>query len=479
MRVGGYLAQHRDGEVPPSYLQNRMEAQADEEATQPSASRLVSEGGSKSSAAELYDISMDPVSADRHETSQGKLACKEHRRVTSLGGIRRQPSCFQDGFEGSSLDRPGRLRLLRSSSSLKHPLQGMVFSDLPRRVTKRESNASRNGFSTSLRDVLRRTGSAVRVSTDPAQLRECEAMLVYLNRQTWGRGDASLAFGRHVALALSRGMPLLLGHEMPSIEDDDRHGCQFALFFESGQTPQALINAGIYHTVAVPLKGGDYRPISIALLTRKLIEISRSIHTKSQDLRTVTRALHGSMAMIVSDESLSGNSDRSSADADTAAVEHESELPAPQRFPPPSHEAQMPTVDAIPTELTLSELVTVQSDDIIETNKDNEGMRESMTTSRAAVAVTDVRLEEKKQQPFEINKAQDNHDQDVEKGRPSEPLSVEADDVLSEDAISAQATMCIADAALSLLLLLLQRLRTLTPQTYTRARVMDTYSTYE
>ena len=116
---------------------------------------------------------------------------------------------------------------------------------------------------------------------------------------------------------------------MPSMKMIYRHGCQFALFFESGQMPQAP-TAGIYHTVAVPLKG-DYPPISIALPTGKLIEISRSIHTKSQDLRTVTRVLHGSMAMIVSDESLSGNSDRSSADADTAAVEHESELLA-QRF---------------------------------------------------------------------------------------------------------------------------------------------------
>ena len=337
----------------------------------------------------------------------------------------------------------GRLRLLRSgsSSSSKRNSQGRVFSDLPRRITKRESNVSHNGFSTSLRDVLRRTGSAVRVSTVPAQLRDCEAMLVYLDRRTWDSGDASLAFGRHVALALARGMPLLLAHEMPSIDDDDRHGCQFALFFESDQTPQALVNAGIYHTVAVPLKGGEYRPTSIALLTRKLIEMSRIIHAKTPDLRTVTRALHDSLPMNLSDESLSGNNDPYSEDAN-----HQSELPEPQRFPQPDDEAQLPTVDAIPTELTLSELVTVQSDDIIETNKDNEGMRESMTTSRAAVAVTDVRLEEKKQQPFEINKAQDNHDQDVEKGRPSEPLSVEADYVLSEDAISAQATMCIADA---------------------------------
>ena len=174
---------------------------------------------------------------------------------------------------------------------------------------------SHNGFSTSLRDVLRRTGSAVLC---PPTLHSCVIARLcssILTVETWGRGDASLAFGRHVALALARGMPLLLAHEMPSIDDDDRHGCQFALFFESDQTPQALVNAGIYHTVAVPLKGGEYRPISIALLTRKLIEMSRSIHAKSPDLRTVTRALHDSMAMIVSDESLSGNNDPYSEDA--------------------------------------------------------------------------------------------------------------------------------------------------------------------
>ena len=152
------------------------------------------------------------------------------------------------------------------------------------------------------------------------------------------------------------------------------------------------------------------------------------------------------MAMIVSNESLSGNSDRSSADSDTAAVEHESELPAPQRFPPPSHEAQMPTVDANPTELTL----TNRSNEIIESNKDNEVLCESMASSRAAVAVADAHLGESTQQPSEFDDLQNNHDMDkVEEDGPSDLLSDDAtnvQDLQSEEAVAVQATSHIADA---------------------------------
>jgi hypothetical protein len=148
-----------------------------------------------------------------------------------------------------------------------------------------------------MRDLLLRAKSEVTISNEPSQLCKCEAMLVYLNQLTWASGKASVELGRQIAHALAGGIPLLLAHEMPGLSGDDgRHGCEFALFFKPGQTPQALLDAGIYHTVAVPLKHGDYRSMSVALLTRKLIEISRALPPNPQNLRIVKKTVRDLMS---------------------------------------------------------------------------------------------------------------------------------------------------------------------------------------
>ena len=217
-------------------------------------------------------------------------------------------------------------------------------------------------MSASLRDVFLRTSSFVKVTEDPKRFRDCEAMLVYLNDRTWSSGEASLKFGRQVALALANGIPLLLAHEMPGITADERHGCEFAQFFRPEQTPQALIDAGIYHTVAVPLKAGEYRSISISLLTRKLIEMSRALPAKSQDLRTVVNALHDTIARIDDDRATAMALVNAAAAQEAEAaqeVEQVMMMPETSMLPPPELEPQAkePTDDhKKPVRTTLVEL---------------------------------------------------------------------------------------------------------------------------
>ena len=232
---------------------------------------------------ETPDSSTTVVSFGDEERSQGKLKQMEPRRSAFFS---RSVSFMDDGFEASSMDRPGR------HSSRRLSLQKSSSTMTPKQPRLSRQPSHRSALTTSMRDVLLRANSEVTISNQPRQLCECEAMLVYLNQLTWSSDKASVELGRQIARALAEGIPLLLAHEMPGLsEDDGRHGCEFALFFKPGQTPQALLDAGIYHTVAVPLKHGDYRSMSVALLTRKLIDISRALPPNPQNLRTVKKTV--------------------------------------------------------------------------------------------------------------------------------------------------------------------------------------------
>ena len=77
----------------------------------------------------------------------------------------------------------------------------------------------------------------------------------------------------HVHVARASQVPLLLVHEMlgTSSEHDrrtPRHGVDFGAFFScaDGATPADLLSAGIYSSIASPLKGGDLRDVSLAMV---------------------------------------------------------------------------------------------------------------------------------------------------------------------------------------------------------------------
>ena len=109
----------------------------------------------------------------------------------------------------------------------------------------------------------------VDVSSQRDELIECDAMLIYLHRRTLMAESAGLI--SDVARAMLNKVPLLLVHEMQGLSEDARHGCEFAHFYHPEQTPEELLIAGVYSRVAVPLKGGELRRPSIALLAQDLL----------------------------------------------------------------------------------------------------------------------------------------------------------------------------------------------------------------
>jgi len=113
------------------------------------------------------------------------------------------------------------------------------------------------------------------VTTQLDQLASCSHMLLYLARQTWTRGDdASARLAEELSQAMDlKVVNLLLCHEMPGAGgQDSRGGCEFATFFScpDGATPNTLLTRGIYSSIAIPLKGGPWRHISMVLMGRAL-----------------------------------------------------------------------------------------------------------------------------------------------------------------------------------------------------------------
>jgi len=109
--------------------------------------------------------------------------------------------------------------------------------------------------------------AALAYSDDFSELPTCAAMLVYLNGRTWTSGAA---LAHEVEAAMRSGKQLVLAHEMPGIGQAARHALEFGILFSDNQTPKALVAAGIYGTVAVPLKGSAWRDTSMALLAKEI-----------------------------------------------------------------------------------------------------------------------------------------------------------------------------------------------------------------
>jgi len=114
--------------------------------------------------------------------------------------------------------------------------------------------------------------SVILMTTDATQLNACDHMLLYLTAQTWTQGEPSAALAEEIRTALNRGVHVLLAHEMTGTGQEARHACEFASFFScvDGATPSELLKRGIYSEVAVPLKGGAWREVSILLLAKAL-----------------------------------------------------------------------------------------------------------------------------------------------------------------------------------------------------------------
>jgi hypothetical protein len=111
------------------------------------------------------------------------------------------------------------------------------------------------------------------VTQDLDQLDQCEGMLCYLNANTWTSSNASAKLASEIAHAMSRGVQVVLAHEMPGVGGQvARFGIPFGSFFASDATPLELLKAGIYGTIAVALKGGVWREVSMVLMVQRLSE---------------------------------------------------------------------------------------------------------------------------------------------------------------------------------------------------------------
>jgi hypothetical protein len=118
-------------------------------------------------------------------------------------------------------------------------------------------------------------GSEILTTQDAAELRESERMLLYLTRKTWTSGADSTALAAHVEHAMALGAnQLLLAHEMPGADDGDaRSAVLFDAMFAGelkGGTPERLLRRGVYNQIAIALKGGELRPVSMFLMAEAL-----------------------------------------------------------------------------------------------------------------------------------------------------------------------------------------------------------------
>ena len=88
--------------------------------------------------------------------------------------------------------------------------------------------------------------------------------LLYLSQQTF-MGEVGETFAEEVRRAHAAGHPIAMIHET----DPQRHGCEFANFFQS--TPQDLIDSGLYKALAVAFMSGEaHRSVSRKLLAKAL-----------------------------------------------------------------------------------------------------------------------------------------------------------------------------------------------------------------
>ena len=169
---------------------------------------------------------------------------------------------------------------------------------------------------------LRRPGSRRQVeqaklviTTNSDELARCDHMLIYLTSHTWSNGETKAALAADVRKAMTSDVCLLLAHEMTGVEQAARGGCEFGLFFEFETTPPELIMAGIYSSIAIPLKGGPWRSASMIMIAKALTadlilpsqmnssqsaSSTRQVRTRAERARTLVRQQTRTLVRAVS-----------------------------------------------------------------------------------------------------------------------------------------------------------------------------------
>ena len=113
-------------------------------------------------------------------------------------------------------------------------------------------------------------GQMLELTSDFGELRACERVLLYVNGQTWRSGAASEALAHEVGAAKAAGVELLLAHETLGEDSQEaRHGVEFEEVERA--TPPHLLAQGVYDTIAIGLKAGAWRAVSMRMLAHELI----------------------------------------------------------------------------------------------------------------------------------------------------------------------------------------------------------------
>ena len=231
-------------------------------------------------------------SAPTDSTSLGRKSAFSPRRLS--GAFVKRHSSLQEPSRGNTV-----------SSYQLHAALTYVQSDItrkayilpaPRRGRRFHLYCSREVYGSL--EVAEEVQAAyrldLRVSQELDDMRDCERMLVYLHKGTWRTGPAREAFTQEVVTALHCGVQLLLAHEMLGADAEARGGVDFATFFdcEQGTTPPQLVRAGVYSQIAVALKGGQHRKVSMALFAKALVEAPEEVRpiTVSSSLKLDTLA---------------------------------------------------------------------------------------------------------------------------------------------------------------------------------------------
>jgi len=111
-----------------------------------------------------------------------------------------------------------------------------------------------------------------------SSLQKCEtydSMLLLLNTKTW-TSDHKKELVEDVVKAMRMGMHIICAHEAPGLGDDtvsSRNACPFELMFDV--TPKFLSSgdANLYKTIAIPLKGEQWREPGLVLLADKIAKL--------------------------------------------------------------------------------------------------------------------------------------------------------------------------------------------------------------
>ena len=85
-----------------------------------------------------------------------------------------------------------------------------------------------------------------------------------------GRKKTNQAPSKKTSAAGSSLLPLAPSDTIVAPTGRSRNACVFDIFFRPDSTPKDLVSNGIYQSIAMALKGGEWRPVSLKMFAKEL-----------------------------------------------------------------------------------------------------------------------------------------------------------------------------------------------------------------